>query len=158
MRECAALRWSLRLWYRAERLSWWKPPHSMLEMTMTRCIAVSWHSAHHVDAPCLAPCTASTDRLLRLQEHFSSHLSSWSTDCACQGLAYTDAGTLQMVKGDPAMEDVYEWTAKQINVPFRGRTGILNPSAVAPFEILTLACGGHMGFPCRSAHCIEATM
>ena len=100
----------------------------------------------------------SIERLLRLQELLFSHLSSWSTDCACQDLAYTDAGTLQMVKGDPAMEDVYEWTAKQINVPFRGRTGILNPSAVAPIEILILACGGHMGFPCRSAHCIEATM
>jgi hypothetical protein len=33
------------------------------------------------------------------------------------------AGTLQMAKGDPGMEDVYQWTVKQINVPFRGRTG-----------------------------------
>ena len=52
-----------------------------------------------------------------------------------QSLAYTDAGILQMVKGDPAMEDVYQWTVKQINVPFRGRTGTLNPSILAPCRI-----------------------
>lgn len=30
----------------------------------------------------------------------------------------------KMVKGDPGMEDVYMWTQNQINVPFRGRTGV----------------------------------
>ncbi|BDA46692.1 probable formamidase C869.04 [Coccomyxa sp. Obi] len=29
----------------------------------------------------------------------------------------------KMVRGDPAMEDVYNWTQTQINVPLRGRTG-----------------------------------
>ena len=29
----------------------------------------------------------------------------------------------KMVRGDPAMEDIYTWTQNQINVPFRGRTG-----------------------------------
>ena len=28
-----------------------------------------------------------------------------------------------MIKGDPGMEDIYEWSQKQINVPLRGRTG-----------------------------------
>ena len=32
---------------------------------------------------------------------------------------------LQMIKGDPGMEDIYEWSQKQINVPLRGRTGAL---------------------------------
>ena len=32
---------------------------------------------------------------------------------------------MQMIKGDPGMEDIYEWSQKQINVPLRGRTGAL---------------------------------
>lgn len=106
---------------------------------------------------CFMPRTMhSIDRLPQLQEHLFSHLSSWSTNRACHGLAYMGAGYLQMVKGDPAMEDVYEWTAKQINVPLRGRTGILDPSTVAPIEVPHSHSCGHMGFPCRSAQCIEA--
>lgn len=31
---------------------------------------------------------------------------------------------MQLVKGDPGMEDIYKWTQKQINTPFRGRTGM----------------------------------
>ena len=29
----------------------------------------------------------------------------------------------KMIKGDPGMEDVFMWTQKQMNVPFRGRSG-----------------------------------
>ena len=30
-----------------------------------------------------------------------------------------------MIKGDPGMEDIYQWSQQQINVPLRGRTGTL---------------------------------
>jgi len=35
-----------------------------------------------------------------------------------------------MVKGDPGMEDIYQWTVKQINTPFRGRTGMSSDPVV----------------------------
>ena len=130
--------------------------------TATQHAGDDYDKVHRTFLAFSTPCRCSMPRTmhsidkLRLQEQLSSHLSSWSTDCACQGLAHTDAGTLQMVKGDPAMEDVYEWTVKQINVPFRGRTGILDPSTVAPIEVPHSHSCGHMGFPCRSAQCIEA--
>ena len=50
--------------------------------------------------------------------------------CICAGIVrrklyhqLTGIYAMQMVKGDPGMEDIYKWTQNQINTPLRGRTG-----------------------------------
>ena len=45
---------------------------------------------------------------------------------------------VQLVKGDPGMEDIYKWTQNQINTPFRGRTGMpsVSPTFSCQFALL----------------------
>ena len=60
---------------------------------------------------------------------YKTSCAAWQADheslhhYICRAPSPKACDCLQMIKGDPGMEDIYEWSQKQINVPLRGRTG-----------------------------------
>ena len=50
---------------------------------------------------------------------------------------------MQMIKGDPGMEDIYRWSQNQINTPFRGRTGTFLRPFYLSCQVAVLSSLGH---------------